>query len=155
MTLIEVMVSALLVVVVIVGALMVRYLTVKQAVRADAYNTAARVGQLLMEGWRSTELNIYEPNDRFPDELIFQQAAAGPDVTVDGFITYVSPAGVSNWEAIFGNRHYYATLGYIPAVLTSGSERPPVIHVAVAFQNNCATWDGTTQLNYVKLTSYK
>ncbi len=155
MTLIEVMVSIALVTVVILGAMMVRYQAVRQAARGDAYETAARLGQLLLEGWRSTDLNVYEPNDRFPDQLMFQQAADGPDVTADGFTQYVSPHGVTNYEAILGNRHYYATLGYIPTVTTAGAEEPPAIHVSVGFLNGFAQWDSTAHINYVKLTSYK
>jgi len=155
MTLIEVMVSILLVTTIIFGALMVRYHAVRQAVRADAYETAGRIGQLLLEGWRSTELEVYDPNERFPDQLLFEEAAAGPDVSADGFTEYTTPTGITYYEITFGNRHYYATLGYRSAVLTEGAERPPVIHVTVAFQNNYATWDGTTNLNYVKLTSHK
>jgi len=155
MTLIEVMVSITLVTVVILGALMVRYHAVKQAARGDAYETAARIGQLLLEGWRSTDMDVYEPNDRFPDQLMFQQADAGPDVTADGFTQYVSPRGVTNYEVIFNNRHYYATLGYVPAVTTSGSEVPPVIHVSVGFLNGYGVWDSAVNINYVKLTSHK
>jgi len=154
-TLIEVTISILLVTVTILAAMMVRYQVARQAVRADAYETAARVGQLLLEGWRSTDLNVYEPNDRFPEQLMFQQADAGPDVTADGFTPYVSPNGVTNYEAILHNRHYYATLGYIPAVMASGSERPPVIHVAVGFLNSYGVWDGAANVNTVKLTSHK
>ena len=120
MTLIEVSVSILLVTVVILGALMVRYHAVKQAVRGDAYETAARVGQLLLEGWRSTEWNVYDPNDRFPDQLMFQEAIDGPDVTADGFTRTQAPAASRYYEAILNNRHYYATLGYMAPVGTSG-----------------------------------
>ncbi len=154
-TLMEVMVSIALVTVIILGAMMVRYHAVRQAIRGDAYETAARLGQLLLEGWRSTELNVYEPNDRFPDQLMFQEAADGPDVTTDGFAAYTSPHGVTNYEAILGDRHYYATLGYLPAVTTTGTERPPVIHVSVGFLNNYTAWDPSANINYVKLTSHK
>ena len=155
MTLMEVMISIVLVTVIILGALMVRYHAVKQAVRADAYETAARIGQLLLEGWRSTELLVYDPNDRFPDQLMFQEALDGPDVTADGFTLYTGPSAISHYEVIFNARHYYATLGYIPAVTTAGSEKPPVIHVAVGFLNNYGVWDGAANINYVKLTSHK
>ncbi len=149
------MVSAVLMTIVILGALLVRYQAVRQAVRGDAYETAARLGQLLLEGWRSTELGVYEPNDRFPDQLMFQEAADGPDVTSDGFTTYTSPNGVTNYEAILNNRHYYATLGYMPAVPTVDAERPPVIHVSVGFMNSYGDWDPSANINYVKLTSQK
>ncbi len=155
MTLIEVMVSVLLVTIIVLGALMVRYHAVKQAGRADAYETAARVGQLLLEGWRSTELMVYDPNERFPDQLLFEEAADGPDVTADGFTTYATPTGISYYDITLDNRHYYATLGYRAAVMTEGSERPPVIHVAVAFENNYGQWDTSDGAVYVKLTSYK
>jgi type II secretory pathway pseudopilin PulG len=155
MSLIEVMVSVLLVTVIILGALMVRYYAVKHGVRADAYETAARVGQLLLEGWRSTDLDVYDPNDRFPDQLLFVEAADGPDVAADGFTTYVTPTGISHYDITLDHRHYYATLGYKPAVVTVGAEVPPMIHVAVAFENDYGTWDTSDAANYVKLTSYK
>jgi len=154
-SLIEVSVSILLVTVVILGALMVRYHAVKQAVRGDAYETAARVGQLLLEGWRSTEWDAYDPNDRFPDQLMFQEAVDGPDVTADGFELYTSPSGVTHYEAILNNRHYYATLGYMDPVGTEGAEKPRVIHVSVGFLNGYSAWDTAANINYVKLTSQK
>jgi len=155
LTLIEVMVSIAVVTVIIVAAIGTRYLVVKQAVRADAYNTAGRIGLLLLEGWRSTDLAIYKPLVRLSGQLSIGKSTVGPDVTAAGFNLYTSPDGCAHYEIVQGPRHYYATLGYKNAVGAVGTERPYTIHVAVGFLNSYNTWDASKAINYIRLTSYR
>ena len=53
-SLIEVMVSVAIIVVVALGTLCYQYLSVKHSRIALAQNTATRIGQLLLEDWKST-----------------------------------------------------------------------------------------------------
>lgn len=155
MTLIEVAVSMVMVVLVVSGSMMVRYHAVKHAVRADAYVTASRVAQLFLEGWRSTELNVYEPYTRLHEQLAtLEGSGAGPGLPA-GFTMYTSPLGEDYYEILLDGIHFYATLGYIGPVTTVGSERPPVIHAAVGFMANHGEWDGTGKFTIVRLTSIK
>jgi prepilin-type N-terminal cleavage/methylation domain-containing protein len=154
LTLIEVTVSIAVVTIVILAAIGTRYLAVKQAVRADAYNTAGRIGLLLLEGWRSTDLDIYEPLVRLGGQISISQSTTGPDVTAAGFNLYTSPDGYAHYDIVQGPRHYYATLGYTDVDPTVGAERPPVLHVTVAFRHDYGAWDASSA-NYVQLTTYK
>jgi type II secretory pathway pseudopilin PulG len=155
MTLIEVMVSIALATIIILGALMVRYYAVRQAVRADAYETAGRIGQLFLEGWRSTELQYYEPYDRLAGQLPITVAGAGYDVTDAVDFLYTSPLGSSHYDIFTDNIHYNATLGYMNAITTAGAERPQVIHVTVAFRNDYQAGDVSTGAIYLRLTTNK
>ena len=155
MSLIEVMISITLVTIIILGAIMVRYYAVRHAVRADAYETAARIGQLFLEGWRSTELQYYEPYNRLTGQIPITVAGAGYNVTNDGFTLYTSPLGNSHYDIFTDNIHYNVTLGYKNAVATPGSERPQVIHVTVAFRHDYQAGDVSTGANYLRLTTNK
>jgi hypothetical protein len=160
MTLIEVMVSAALAMVIIVGALMVRYYAVKQAVRADAYETAGRIGQLFLEGWRSTSLDAYEPYSVLGSQIQMtpsDDGGDGPDVTVDGFTPYTRPPNnFVCYDVVEDGRHYHVALGYAQKGATDPSGYAEYfIHASVGFLDNYGAWDEAGHPNYVKLTSYK
>jgi len=158
LTLMEVMVSVTLVTIVVLAALMVRYYAVKHAVRADAYETAARIGQLFLEGWRSTEWDTYEPYSILSTQVQMTGAGTGgtgPDVTADGFTAYKSPAGVLYYDVVQRNRHYHVALGYQIKNADPSGYTEYVIHVSVGFLNNYGPWGGTGPVNYVKLTSLR
>jgi type II secretory pathway pseudopilin PulG len=159
MTLIEVMVSAALMTVIIVGALSVRYYAVKHAVRADAYETAGRIGQLFLEGWRSTALDAYEPYSVLGSQIQMTPSddeADGPNVTVDGFTPYVRPPNnYVCYDVVENNRHYHVALGYTKKNGDASGYAEYVIHATVAFLNNYGSWGSSDVVNYVKLSSYK
>jgi hypothetical protein len=152
------MVSISVVTVVILAALMVRYYVVRQAVRADAYETAARIGQLFLEGWRSTEWDTYEPYSILSTQVQMTgstSGGSGPDVTADGFTAYKSPAGVLCYNVVQRNRHYHVALGYKIKNADPSGYTEYVIHVSVGFLNNYTVWDSAAHINYVKLTSQR
>jgi len=155
LTLIEVMISIAVVTVIILASLMVRYYAVRHAVRADAYNTAARIGQLFLEGWRSTELTIYEPYARLHDQLpTIASATAGPGLP-EGFTMYISPPSVYNYMITMDGIQFYVTMGYMNPVTTENAERPPVLHVAVGFMERYGAWDDSGAQAVVRLTTIK
>jgi hypothetical protein len=149
------MVSMTLMTTIVLGALMVRYHAVKQAVRADVYSAAGRIGQLFLEGWQSADLDAYEPYDRLTGRVPIAVAGGGPDVTADGFVTHTSPNGNTYYEVVLNGRHFYVTLGKTGPVTTEGLERPPTIHVAVAFRNDYEAGSVSSAANIVRLSTYK
>jgi len=64
-TLVEVMVAALVVLVVVVGAMAYQGACALNARRADARATASRLGLLVLEGWKSAGANVtaFDPTD--------------------------------------------------------------------------------------------
>jgi len=59
-TLIEVMISMLVIMIIVIGAVSYMYACMWNAKRADVRITATRVGQLLLETWKITGHNIYD-----------------------------------------------------------------------------------------------
>lgn len=143
-TLVEVMVSILLITIVVLAALGARYLAVKQARRADAYNTAGRLGLLLLEGWRSTGIHsAYDPVTRFSGQMTITGGATGPTAPT-GFTT------LDTYHVVQDNVNYYATLAYIDETV----DAPAVLHVTVGFRHQYQAGTISETDNYVRLTTY-
>jgi hypothetical protein len=84
MTLIEVMVAISVIIVAALGTLCYEYLCVDHVHAARAEMTAARVGQLLIEDWKSTGgADDYDPQD------LGMGFALPPEVTPGAFITNI------------------------------------------------------------------
>ena len=148
-TLVEVAVSILLVATIILAALGVRYLAVKQARRGDAYNTAGKLGQMLLEGWRSSGAPAtYDPIARFAGQtviVITTTTMAPPAPT--GFTT------LGRYQVVLDNVNYYVTLAYINEDVMT--QQPAVLHAVVGFRHNYQAASVATSANYVRLTTYK
>ena len=139
----EVSVSIAVVTAVVLAALGTRYLAVRQAVRGDAYNTAGRIGLLLLEGWRSSSTpSTYNPVVKFAGQLTLT-AAAGP-VAPSGF------TALGSYRVVLDGRNYYVTLAYKNATTTA----PATLHVTVGFRQNYQAGSLSAGDNYVRLTTY-
>ena len=147
MTLIEVMVSILLITIVVVAALGARYIGVKQARRADAYNTAGRLGLLLLEGWRSTGMHsAYDPVTRFSGQMTITDGASGPGAPTDLAFTLNN----TSYHIVQDNVNYYATLAYNDETTMA----PAVLHVTVAFRHTYGEGTISETDNLVQLRTY-
>jgi len=148
-TLIEVAISILLVMTIVVAAISVRYLAVQQARRGDAYNTAGKLGQMLLEGWRSSGAPAtYDPIARFAGQtviVITTTTMAPPAPT--GFTT------LGRYQVVLDNVNYYVTLAYINEDVMT--QQPAVLHAVVGFRHNYQAASVATGANYVRLTTYK
>jgi prepilin-type N-terminal cleavage/methylation domain-containing protein len=155
-TLIEVVVSIAVVMALVMAGLAARYLTVKQAVRADAYNTAGRLAQLLLEGWRSTEPELYDPtgsvsalSNLSPTVTIVANAPGCPAAPT-GFTT------LNTYRVIADRKNFYVRLAYKPEdTSVPGSEHPAMLHVVVAFLDGYLVGDASASTNRVSLTTYR
>jgi type II secretory pathway pseudopilin PulG len=144
LTLIEVIVSILLVMVVILAAIGTRYLATQQARRGDAYSTAGKLGLMLLEAWRSsTAPSTYNPITTFAGQMTVSTSGTGPPAPTD-FTT------LGSYHVVLDNVHYYPTLAYIGAT----TEQPAVLHVSVAFRQNYQAGTISTGDNCVRLTTY-
>ena len=144
-TLVEVMVSILVITIIVVAAMGARYLAVRQARRADAQNTAGRIALLLLEGWRSTGIHSdYDPEARFSGQMTITAGAGGP-ATPTGFTTL----GNTSYHIVQDNVNYYATLAY-----DEPADAPAVLHVTVAFRHQYQAGAISETDNLVQLTTY-
>jgi prepilin-type N-terminal cleavage/methylation domain-containing protein len=154
-TLIEVMISLAVVLVLVTAGLAARYLTVKQAVRADAYNTAGRLALLLLEGWRSTEPTLYDPTGS-----VSGLSSLSPAVTITAGASGcpAAPSGftlLNTYRVTADSKNFYVTLSYQSEVLTSGAEHPAMLSVIVAFLDGYTVGNASTSTNRVNLTTYR
>ena len=148
-TLVEVALSILLVTVIVLAAMSVRYLAVKQARRGDAYNTAGKLGQMLLEGWRSSGApNTYNPITRFAGQtaIVITTSTMAPPAP-SGFTT------LGRYQVVLDNVNYYVTLAYINENVMT--QQPAVLHAVVGFRHNYEAASVATSGNYVRLTTYK
>ena len=159
LTLIEVVVSILLVTIIVMAAMAARYLTVKQAVRADAYNTAGRLALLLLEGWRSTQPALYDPTvagsplSSLSPTVTIARCAKGlcPDVPSIEF----NSLNDTGYLVVADRMNFYVTLAYTIPDLTENAWHPARLHVGVAFLNNYGIGDASASPNRVSLTTYR
>jgi len=150
LTLIEVMLSILLLTIVVIGTSGYRYYSAMDARRAIKHETAARIASLLNEGWRGIVPlgnDPYDPailNGFIPDFTIgtFGNGPAVPD----GF----ELLNGTNYRVVSGNTNYYVTMSYQVAdtdSLDSTHDRM-ILNIQVA-------WPITTQEVSYTTTDYK
>lgn len=148
-TLVEVMTSLLLVITIVLAALGVRYLAVKQARRGDAYNAAGKLGQMLLEGWRSAGApSTYDPVTRFAGQMTLTPTTSTMAPPVPSGFTLLG-----RYHVELDHIHYYATLAYINEDLVN--QRPAVLYAGVGFRHGYQAASVTSSGNYVQLTTYK
>ncbi len=155
-TLIEVAISIAVVMALVLAGLGARYLTVKQAVRADAYNVAGRLAILLLEGWRSNGLTSYDPANSSLSAL----SGLSPTVTISKGVpgSPAAPTGfttLDTYRVTADNKNFYIRLAYKAEDLTPGAEHPPMMHVVVAFLDGYRAGDAKDSMNRVSMTTYR
>ncbi len=133
LTLIEVMVTILILMIAIVGAMAYRYYSTLDTRKADQQITAGRIGLLLLEGWRGaggraqTDLfNNFNPSDlsNLAAQLQISSGSSGPAVS-SGFQSF------GNFLAVCEGAKYYATMSYSDTeAITSGLR---ILNVEVAW----------------------
>jgi len=122
-TLVEVMVSVAIIVIVALGTLSFQYQSVKHSRSAEAQVTAARLGQLLLEDWKST----------FGD--------SGYDATSLGlgFLNSTPPVAGS-YIITLDNQTFYIEMAQQLAPVSSGSNPDPVAGVTLQQLSVTVSW---------------
>ena len=113
LTLIEIIVAAVVIIVAIIGAIAYRYHCVLDARKADVQITAARVGLMLLDGWKglggrsSTDPgNIYDP---------VEFSFAGSEMKVTTELGPEAPTGYNSFGSylvVVDGEYYYVTLSF-------------------------------------------
>jgi prepilin-type N-terminal cleavage/methylation domain-containing protein len=122
-TLVEVMVSVAIIVIVALGTLSFQYQSVKHSRTSEAQVTAANLGQLLLEDWKST----------FGD--------AGYDATSLGlgFVVPASPE-TGNYKITLDNQTFYIQLAQQLAPVISGSNPDTVAGITLQQLSVTVSW---------------
>jgi type II secretory pathway pseudopilin PulG len=116
LTLIEVMVSMLVIMIIVIGAVSYMYASMWNARRAEIRITATRLGQLLLDAWKISgpvingvwDVEAFDPtNDDFDSIL--------PDnigITSDGVAGIGNELRGTRYEVTIDGAHYFITLSY-------------------------------------------
>lgn len=139
-TLIEVMISMLVIMIIVIGAVSYMYACVWNARRADVQITANRLGQIMLEGWKVSgagdEILFFDPTDNDFDDYLPEEitAAAGPPGLSTG-----TPLG--SYRVKVNNVNLFVTLSY-------RNEQPVPLEDPLYLLNACVAWNR----NYVSDT---
>ena len=110
-TLVEVMISILIVMILVTGAMGYQYASTRDVKISEVQASAARIGMLLLESWKGQQGDTsFDPVDTFNSEMTIQTSTIGPDVP-DGS-TGAPLVKLGSYEIILKNVHYYVTLSY-------------------------------------------
>lgn len=148
-TLIEIVVTMVILFIVVLGAMGYRYWCALNARKADVQATGARVGSMLLESWKaagglepSDPLNYYHPENLVLgfDVVISNSGATGPGGFTDTF---------GNYLVITNRVNYYATLSYQDV-----AGEPRLLSVNVAWMPWYQAWDTSEPYRAVRLTTY-
>ena len=106
LTLIEIMVSILIMAIVAVGTSSFRYYTMIDTIKAEKQIAGARIALLLCESWKGVRgSNTFDPFVTFQTDLSIAGSAEGPS----------APAGLTSlnsYRITSENTSYYATLAW-------------------------------------------
>ena len=106
LTLIEIMVSILIMAIVALGAMGYRYYTTIDTIKAEKQIAAARIALLLCESWRGVQgRSTYDPVANYQSDISISGSSQGP--SVPGGLT-----SLSSYKILSEDTSYYATLAW-------------------------------------------
>jgi hypothetical protein len=124
-TLIEVMIASLAVIVILVGVMQFQYLCALDAHKADVQATGARLGLLVMEGWKVVAGELtYDPLNDF-NLILVNEFVSIPDPGIPGLPTFFRAYRVD----VDGVK-YFVKLSY------DDTSAPRTLNVAVAWSRD-------------------
>jgi prepilin-type N-terminal cleavage/methylation domain-containing protein len=148
LTLVEVMVTVLLISVAVIGAMGFRYFCALDARKADVQITGARLGWMLLEDWKAAGGDAtYRP------EMKQTQLPPGPGPAKPDDFDYMLGSYHIDLKDVDG-LHYYATLSYRPAYQDTQGAHARALNVNVAWMGRGQEWDGSGPYKTLGLTTY-
>ena len=116
LTLIEVMVSMLVIMIILIGAVSYMYGCAWNARRADVRITATRLGQLLLDSWKTTgsvDEGIWDVEAFNPADADFYSILPNDiGTTADGVPGVGTELRNTRYEVTIDGAHYFITLSY-------------------------------------------
>jgi len=147
MTFVETMMALVILLITMLGAMGYRYYSTGEARGADVHNTAARLGLMLIEGWKGYCGDLdYAPETVYSSltEISISRNGFGPQAAT-GFHKF------GNYHILSNDAHYYATLSYKDATVTE----PQLLNVQVSWIEDYKAW-GAERSDYqsIKMSTY-
>ena len=147
LTLVEAIVTIVVLLIAVLGAMGFRYYCTLDARKADLQVTAGRLGLLLLESWKSMGgLSASDPDNNYDPENL----AVNPELQIfsgSGPSTPVEFTSFGSYEIVdAGGAHYYARLSYKDEI----ADELRILNVQVVWQRG----DDTGVGQVVRLTTY-
>jgi type II secretory pathway pseudopilin PulG len=148
-TLTEVMISILIVMVLVTGAMGYQYASTRDVKISEVQASAARIGMLLLESWKGRQGDTsFDPVDVLDSEMTIQTSLIGPEVPDNAAGASLMKLG--SYEIILNNVHYYATLSYDD----ESSLEPMLLNAVVAWRRDYGQGDLTGDELFVRYSTF-
>ena len=130
-TLTEVMISILIVMVLVTGAMGYQYNSTRDVMISEVQAAASRIAMLLLEGWKGQQGDMaFDPVEVFGDEMTIQTSTFGPDAPDNS--AGVPLTTLDSYEVVLRGVYYFVTLSYEEK---SASE-PMLLNATVAWRGD-------------------
>jgi prepilin-type N-terminal cleavage/methylation domain-containing protein len=143
LTLIEILVSLLIVAIAVIGAMMYRYYAARNARMADVHADAGRVGLLILEGWKGVAGRL----DYNPQTEIGPEVQGSPDISVGAISGGQYPVQLTGGT----DTYYFVSLSHNDDVNGDGSIDSGIRKLIVSV----SYYGGGSQDKSLKLTTVK
>lgn len=126
-SLVEVMISVLIVMVLVAGVMGYQYRSTHDVKLAEVQAAAARLSMMLLEGWKGVDgISGFDPVSTFT-ELQIESALSGPAVPNDAALTVLDYYEIQDEDVC-----YYVALAWAQA----DDQRPRLLHVTTAWRRD-------------------
>lgn len=148
-TLTEVMISILIVMVLVTGAMGYQFASTRDVKVSEVQASAARIGLLLLESWKGQQGDpLFNPVAVFDSEMTIQTSAVGPDVPDNSIGAPLVKLG--SYEIILKNVHYYVTLSYD----NESASEPMLLNAAITWRRDYGQGDLTGDELFVRYSTF-
>jgi prepilin-type N-terminal cleavage/methylation domain-containing protein len=148
-TLTEVMISILIVMILVTGAMGYQYASTRDVKISEVQASAARIGMLLLESWKGQQGDLsFDPVDVFDSEVTIQTSMIGPDVPNNS--TGAPLVKLGSYEIILNNIHYYVTLSYD----TESTLEPMILNATITWRRDYGQGDLAGDELFVRYSTF-
>ncbi len=132
-TLTEVVLSILIVMVLVTGAMGYQYHSTRDVKTAEVRAGATRIAMLLLEGWKGCQgETAFDPTAVFEETVTVQTASVGPAAPDNAGGVPLTTQGF--YAVVLHGVHYFVTLAYE----TRSASEPMLLNVTVAWRRDYA-----------------
>lgn len=148
-TLVEVMISVLIVTILATGAMGYQYTSTRDVKISEVQATAARIAMLLLESWKGQQGDTeFDPADTFASEMTIQNAITGPDAPNGSLGAPLTTLG--SYEIIVNNVYYYVTLSYDD----ESESEPMILNATIAWRRDYGQGELDGDESFVRYSTF-
>lgn len=145
-TLVEIVISILILMILVNGVLGYQYLSARDAKLAEVHTAGGRLATLMLQSWKGCGgSSDFDPVDAYRAELNIRTSANGPDVPEEGsFSLYGS------YRVQMNDIYFFVTL----AKANASEQHPMTLHASVAWRKDYSNTALDGSENCVQMSCY-